>query len=174
MGIRPSYSAQCSYLQEQPMYNFKKDLKRGDAGEAEFGKIFPVSLIKNTNKYGVDFIIPSLEKTLELKTEYYVSDNFFFERYGDIDKKTPGGPWRALIEHADYYCHYFPKMNSYYVFDTQELVFELDRLVEGRNLLKHVNQGNNGAYVSGGYLIPKTWVSKLYLDIKQAGSRLAR
>ena len=131
--------------------NFSKDLKIGANGEEQFHKRFQVALIKQDG-LKADFTVSNKDGSgLELKTDTYDSPNFFIERYSDLWKQTPGGPFQA-IKHSKYFAYYFINKNTYYLFDLELLVPALEEYISNKNPRK-VDVKNKG-YTTGGYVIP--------------------
>lgn len=142
-------------------FNFKKQLELGERGESLFMEKYPKKLIIYPGRE-YDFIESHSKKKIELKTDSYninKTPNFFFERYSSINKKSPGGPWRAVIDHVDIFCYMFVRHNVWYQFNNiPELVNRLETLTAHTGLCYVKNQG----WVTGGYKIPRTEVEDLY------------
>ncbi len=135
------------------MSNFQKDLKRGKVGEDTFHKLLP-----HLEKLGrtADFICPYTDATYEIKTDFTSTDNFFIERWSDVEKKKEGGPWRSKKEGTLYFIYLFPKLGIGYTFKSTALV----KAVEKMTGLRKVNVQNR-AWVTQGLLVPKKALAKL-------------
>lgn len=131
--------------------NFNKDLKIGANGEEQFQKRFQVALIKQDGLQADFTVSNKVGSGLELKTDTYDSPNFFIERYSDLWKQTPGGPWQA-IKHSKYFAYYFVNKDVYYLFDLETFVPELEAYIASKNPRKV--EVNNRRYSTGGYVIP--------------------
>ena len=141
-------------------WDFKAQLKVGDRGEELFLERYPRKIeIYPGREY--DFTVKSSRETIELKTDSYnmkKSDNFFFERYSDVTKKNPGGPWRAKKDKVDIFCYYFVRHNLWYEFrDIPELVKRLDKLTKQQSLIFIKNKG----WTTGGYKVKRSDVEDL-------------
>lgn len=128
------------------MADFKKDLERGAAGEAAFHKLKPH--LTRLDGRGADFVDPD-GKTYEIKTDSYVSKNFFVERWSDIDRKKAGGPWQSAEKKIDYFCYSFPKMGITYIFTVAALLSQLEK-IEKPNVRRVLNRG----WITLGWLVP--------------------
>jgi hypothetical protein len=143
------------------IWTFKDQLKVGDRGEQLFLEKYPRKLtIYPGREY--DFTINSSRETVELKTDTYninKTENFFFERYSDVTKETPGGPWRAKKDKVDIFCYYFVRHNVWFEFrDVPALITELNKLTKGKGLIYIKNRG----WVTGGYKISRDSLSDFY------------
>lgn len=142
-------------------WDFKKQLEVGDRGEQLFMEYYPRKLeIYPGREY--DFTVKSSREKLELKTDTYninKSNNFFFERFSDVHRKTPGGPWRSLKDDIDIFCYYFVRHNVWYEFrDIPELIYRLDDLTKKQGLIYIKNRG----WVTGGYKVDRDALDDLY------------
>ena len=145
--------------------DFKKDLAEGLKFEQEFLELFPARLIKNTTNLKYDFITPTQE-SLELKSDRYKTNNFFFERYSNLKTKTPGSVWQSSSHHVEYFCYWFVNQKKYYLFKVSELEIFLNKYVED-NKLKLIEIPNT-THTSAGYLIKQSVLkdSGLCLEIE--------
>lgn len=145
-------------------FNFNTQLKKGLDGEKLLLSRYP--WITKTDGLKGDFIVQG--KKLELKTDYYdpqERSTFFMERYSDIARKTPGGPWQALEHKCFYYAYFFPKRDIMYLFQTKQLV---DRL-ESLNLQRLIEVKNN-THITGGYIVERyLFLSKIWSYIYRDG-----
>lgn len=145
-------------------FTFKDQLVVGDRGEELFQQYYPTKLeLYPGREY--DFTCTETGKTVELKTDTYSlfkTENFFMERYSDIDKKEdkPGGPWRALKDNVNLFCYMFVRENVYFEFDiTQKLIDRLDEYTERKGLVYIKNRG----WITGGYKVPRKIVEEFYI-----------
>lgn len=141
-------------------WDFKKQLEFGDRGEALFAERYPRRLEIFPGK-AYDFTVLSSREKVELKTDSYnmdKSENFFFERYSDVSKESPGGPWRAKRDKVDIFCYYFVRHNIWYEFrDIPALVKRLNSLTKGKGLVYIKNRG----WITGGYKVKRSDVEDL-------------
>lgn len=139
---------------EERKFDFQKQLKFGQEAEALFAEHYPRRL-EPAKDLTYDFLISSSRQKLELKTDSYDSrrtPNFFMERYSDVARKTPGGPWRALKDKVDIFCYLFAQNRTWYEFRRiPELVEELNKLTKDMEIT-HIK---NRTWVTGGFLIPR-------------------
>ena len=135
-------------------WDFKKQLGVGDRGEELFLERYPRKLeIFSGREY--DFTLKNSREKLELKTDTYnikKSPNFFFERYSDVHRKTPGGPWRAHRDEIDIFCYMFVRHNIWFEFrNLPELVARLEVLTKKQGLIYIKNRG----WVTGGFKVKR-------------------
>ncbi len=143
------------------VWDFKVQLEVGSRAEELFLERYPRKLeIFPGREY--DFLVKSSRETIELKTDTYninKSSNFFFERYSDVRRKTPGGPWRAHKDSVDIFCYYFVRHNIWFEFrDIPKLISRLNDLTEKKGLIYIKNKG----WVTGGYKVPRDSLSDLF------------
>jgi hypothetical protein len=142
-------------------FSFQEQLKVGDRGESLFMERYPRNLdIYPGREY--DFTVRCNGKTVELKTDSFNMEktpNFFLERYSDVYKKTPGGPWRAKKDKVDIFCYYFVRHNLWYEFrDLPKLIKKLDKLTEKKGMIHVKNRG----WVTGGYTVPREELEEFF------------
>ena len=124
------------------MFYFDKSLKVGKEGEDRFFNHFSGRLIKADGlKY--DFVtVDGL--TLELKSDSYdmeKTENFFFERYSDFERKTPGGIWQSKSNEVDLFVYYFPQNDYFYCGNVNDIVESVETLqLDEKDLLKIPNK----------------------------------
>lgn len=152
---------------------FNKDLVRGENAQKEFRKVFPANLsTPDTRDY--DFVLPTSE-SLELKTDFHKTKNFYFERYSSIETGTPGGVWQSAGKQVDYFCYWFKIKGYYYLFDTKDLLLFLTEYVALNNpkLIPVPNKRYNGdVYITQGYLIPESVIRNSDLCLQIAPEHL--
>lgn len=139
------------------MADFKKDLAFGKQAESVFLKRFP-QLIQTDGMKG-DFITPC-GTTLEVKNDRYCPikwQNYIMERYRS--KERPGGPWQALEHGADYFAYNFTKTGLLALFDTKELIKELEIVIERDRL--ELQGIENGTYTTRFYRVPRSTLDHL-------------
>lgn len=109
------------------MRNFQADLKRGQAGEADFLKMF--SKLVGTDGRKGDIVAP--DGKIELKTDFYPmtqTPNFFIERYSSVEVLSPGGPHQAKLHGCKYFVYYYTSSKTGYVFLVDDLLQQLEKL----------------------------------------------
>lgn len=108
-------------------FDFKKQLTIGSTGENLFLKHYAPDAGKaDGRKYDLTY----KEKKVELKTDTYPmqkTENFFMERYGSIEDKKEGGPWRANTDGVDYFVYFYLANKVFFWFETAPLVEFLDK-----------------------------------------------
>lgn len=141
--------------------NWINDLARGDVGEKDFLNTFPLyRKIDDSQMYEADFVDPA-GNTIELKTDYYSmqkTPNLAVERYSNIEKGTPGGPYR----HSDKLTHwvYYYKKNGVFLFyDALQLIEVIEELEPTLVTVK------NSTYTTGIYLIPRREVEECLTQV---------
>lgn len=104
-------------------------------------------------------------KRVEVKTDWYSLDDtefFFMERWSDIDKEKPGGPWQS-VDKTDVFVYLFIRDGVYFEFDdVPALVQRLEDLTSKLKLVRIRNRG----YTGGGYKVPLAELTDLYVDYR--------
>lgn len=131
------------------MHCFKNSLYQGLKGELQFQQEFPIQLTKLSGRRA-DFVIKNTTITIELKTDSYPSNNFFFERWSDVERKAAGGPWQSKEKGIKLFIYYFINENRWFIFNTVDLVEYLDQIVLDKRLVSI----QNSSWQSQGYIIP--------------------
>jgi hypothetical protein len=147
------------------VFNFRSSLKQGKDAELEFKNLHPyLNLqLEQTNDFDFTMISDGELKKVELKTDFHVSDNFFFEYYSCNVKKSPGSLWQSDIKHVDWFIYWFKKTNEIYVFDLREILPVVEKLIKDKNL--KTIQIKNSTHTSEGYLIKKTLLQDYMFEI---------
>lgn len=158
-------------MQKKPP-DFTHDLLRGQVGETLFEALCGGAVMRNPHKGGGDFICRLSGLQLELKTDFYDTENFFFEHYGAKEKLLLGGPWRASKQNISYFIYFFIRHGLIFVFDPEALSLALDEM--RRQLIIKETPVANGSFTTTGYIvrrsnpmlpiIEKIEVPKNYLD----------
>lgn len=143
------------------VWDFQVQLEFGNRSEELFAERYPRKLeIYPGREY--DFTVKCNGQKLELKTDSYnltKTENFFLERYSDVHKKTPGGPWRAAGDKVDIFCYYFVRHNTWFEFrDLPKLIKRLDELTANKGLVHIKNRG----WITGGYKVPRSALEDLF------------
>jgi hypothetical protein len=131
--------------------NFQKDLAFGKDAEAKFALRFPE--LKATSGMKGDFIMPC-GSVLETKEDRYCPNkwpNYIMERYRS--KEREGGPWQSKEHGAKYFAYNFNKTGMLVLFETEELVIELEKIVIEHKL--ELQGIGNGTYITRFYRVPR-------------------
>lgn len=133
-------------------FSWREQLQVGDRGEELLLEHYPSPLVVYpANK--ADFRRLSDGKLLELKTDTYSlehTENCFFERWGNLDKTKPGGPWRARKDSVPIFIYYFVRHNIWLEWDTKELCKVLDKKCKKSKLIPVKTHG----WAVLGYKVP--------------------
>lgn len=128
--------------------NFSADLLRGQKGESAFHSLYPH--LTRLSGRDADFIDETTGETYEIKSDYYDSPNFFMERWSDVDKAKPGGPWQSAQKSITYYVYLFLKQGELYIFSVLDLIKQLEDI---KNPNARLIQ--NRSWTTMGYIVPK-------------------
>lgn len=140
--------------------DFNKDLKKGQASEHDFFMKYQEHLTRTDGRRG-DFEINKTSEVLELKTDYYdpeATPNMFMEYYSYNEE--PGGPWQAQKHGVAYYAYWFPNGDLLYLFNVDQLVKRLNKLIP--NLKPKLIK--NRQHTTTGYTIERKLLEDLCLD----------
>jgi len=144
-------------------FKFREQLAIGEAGEALFLEHYPEPLILYSGK-SADFIAIDSGDLVELKSDMYPMDkttNFFFERWSDVAKKKPGGPWQSRRNSVDRFIYMFAQDGTYFEFsDVGALCARLEELIVDLKPVKVYNT----SWVTEGYKIPRLLLTDLYVE----------
>lgn len=150
---------------DKKVFDFKKQLAYSHAQEAAFLNLYQGESLTLSLDRKWDYITENGLK-MELKTDTYdtvKTPNFFMERYSDISKKSPGGPWRSLEHGVDLFVYWFPSNKVYYEFqDLAELVKVLDVLTDKQYMMSVRNKG----WLTGGYKVLRESLQDLYKKVE--------
>jgi len=114
--------------------------------------------------HSTDFIRPDGLR-VEVKTDWYALDKtefFFMERWSDVDKEKPGGPWQSFGK-SDIFVYLFIRDGVYFEFPDMPAL--LDRLEELTATLKLIRIPNRG-YAGGGYKVAIKDLTDLFIDYR--------
>lgn len=137
-------------------HNFKLSLVKGDAGETAILKLLG-GLKKLDGRHG-DLLASNGQK-LELKTDYYdmqKSTNFFMERWSDVERQKPGGPWQAEGHECSLFAYYFVKNGTLFVWRLPELLKQLNSVLREKCLDKV--EVPNKSWTTVGYKVPRAFL----------------
>ncbi len=152
--------------------SFQASLSLGALGETLYFQANCGDLKKIDGMNG-DFIWSSTGEKVELKSDYYKMEktpNFFIERYSDKEKKTPGGPWRALQDGSTIFVYFYIQNLTYFTFRCEELcAFLTEQMLKEKCTPCDVV---NKSWTTLGYRVPRTAVEHLatkeYLTVKKS------
>jgi hypothetical protein len=142
-------------------FDFKSQLAIGKVGEENFAKAYPKATRTDGRKG--DFLTPNGD-LVELKVDSYSPDrslNFFMERYGNIERKSAGGPWQAFEGQVRYFVYAYASESKYYWFETIMLVQFLNEHINCFSSM-HVK---NTSWTGQGLLVPRTAVTHLTIEV---------
>lgn len=146
-------------------FGFKKQLAVGTAAEEAFLRGYREPIIL-AHSLSYDFRRISDGAKLELKTDTYDMHkypNFFFERWGNVDEKKPGGPWRARRDRVDAFIYYFSQHDTYFEFiDLKELCARADKVIKRKSTKEFLIK--NKGWITQGYAVPRSEFSDLYVQ----------
>lgn len=147
---------------DNKVFDFQEQLKLGNRGEELFLEAYPKKLIIYPGRDG-DFIEVNSGKKIELKSDNYninKTENFFFERYSNIETKTPGSVWQAIEHGCDIFCYQFIRHNIWFQFNNlPELANRLEEYQGDKSLIWIKNKG----WITGGFKIPRKLLEDLYI-----------
>jgi hypothetical protein len=146
-------------------FSWKKQLEVGQHGEHLLLTNYHTPLAPATT-LTYDFIRLVDGGKVEVKTDTYSmakTPNFFFERWGNVEEKKPGGPWRARRHGIDEFTYFFVMDYVYFVFSSpKELCARADKLIRQKG--SEEKYIKNRAYVTMGYALPREEFSDLYVE----------
>jgi hypothetical protein len=150
---------------EPTVFSFQKQLQVGSLGEDLLIRYYHMPIIKSQDrKY--DFLCVHTGHKIELKTDSYDITRtpfFFFERYSNSQKETPGGPWRAVQDRVPIFVYMFVKNNRYFVFkDMKKLLKKIDRDAD-KGIIQPVLIRNKG-WVTSGFKIDRMSIKEYWTE----------
>ena len=144
--------------------SFNASLARGQLGEMLYYQAHEGKLEK-LDGFKSDFKMVETGELIELKTDFYTmskTQNFFFERYSNLEKGSPGGPYQAQVNGSNLFVYFYVNDMTFYEFKTDDLVAALDKLIP---TLKP-SDVKNSTYVTRGYLIPRGIIKDIATERK--------
>lgn len=132
------------------IFSFIHKRTQGRRGEADFLTFYPAAQKSPDLVY--DFILDG--QKIELKTEFRTlaqTPNFFMERYGNLEKLSPGGVWKSANKNIKWYVVYFIYDKTFFWFRAKLLKAFLDKFIKGEKP-KYID---NKTYKTVGYIIPR-------------------
>jgi hypothetical protein len=143
---------------------FKTQLRLGQMGEMMFEQAFQGKYEKLDGK-GSDFRCTSTGVGIELKTDFWSlasTPNFFIERWSDVEKKKPGGPWQALEKGSTRFYYFYVPDLTLFEFDTASLVSALEPIIVS---IKPFDVKNE-RWTTQGFRVPRELLKDQYTEIK--------
>jgi len=137
----------------EKIFDFSEQMKSGDAGERLFVKAY--SNLSPVKSQDLRYDFSTSIGTVELKTDLYPmsqTKNFFMERFGDMNAKKSGGPWRSHEDKVDYFVYFYTSDLTFFWFKTPELIAIIDGLTNKRR----ERWVRNKAWTTLGYVIPRS------------------
>lgn len=145
------------------LFDFQKQLNIGNQGEQDFIKFYPeLSPVKSVDRK-FDFILGN-NLTVELKTDSYNmmnTENFFMERFSDMQKRTLGGPWRAKRDRVRYFVYYYSQNGTFFWFETDQLCDVLKKEIATKKYKPKIIR--NKGWNAKGYTIPREKLKHIIL-----------
>ena len=140
------------------VFSFQKQLNIGNVGETLFLRFYKNLNPSKSEDRTYDFNLGD-GTTVEVKVDTYDSPNFFMERYGNIEKMTDGGVFRAAKDGVTHFVYLFINEMTFYWFDSAQLVNFLNKNLDNyqsRNIA-------NRTWTTFGYLVPRVDIESLAL-----------
>lgn len=140
-------------------FKFSASLKVGQVGETLFFEA-NCDHLKREDGRARDFTDIKTGEGIELKSDCWSmqdTPNFFMERYSNVDKKTPGGPWQSLANGTRYFIYFYLSNLTYFTFE----VFELCRFLEQNEDKWEAKEVENPKYKTLGYRVPRAAIEHL-------------
>jgi len=112
-----------------------------------------------------DFTLIETGQGVELKTDYWAmskTPNFFFERYSDKARQTPGGPWQSIENGSDLFCYFYVKDLTFFRFETVPLVEALEEIIKTISPTDIMNK----TYITQGYRVPRALLKDISEEFK--------
>lgn len=148
-------------MSNQKTFGFKTQLGIGARGEARFATWYAPSNVTQTNGRRGDFA-SNAGLIIEVKSDSYTTArtmNFFMERYGNVEKLKPGGPYQSVEHGCTYFVYSFADGHTYW-FELETLLPWLEANIETYKARFIQNRGYSGM----GYLVPRA--DLLHLCVK--------
>ncbi len=144
--------------------SFQSSLALGQIGETLYYQSHEGKLEK-LDGFQSDFKMVETGTLVELKTDYYAmskTPNFFIERYSNLEKQTPGGPYQAITHGSTMFVYFYVRDLTFYQFETSNLIEAFYRILP---TLKPT-EVRNSTYITQGYLVPRVMLKDIYQERK--------
>lgn len=142
--------------------SFKSSLKLGELGQAMYHQAHQ-GIIEPTDGFKCDFKMITTGEAIEVKADYWSMNktpNFFFERYSDKDKGSPGGPWQSQAHGTNIFVYIYVQNFTFFTFQTDQLVEALEKIIP---TLPHTDI-KNSTWITRGYRVPRELLKDLYVQ----------
>lgn len=140
-------------------FKFSPMLRVGAVGETLFFESHCDELVREDGRLR-DFSYKLSGDGVELKTDMWdmkATPNFFMERYSNVEKQSPGGPFQSLANGTRYFIYFYLSNLTYYVFDTKSLC----EFLEANAHTFEEKLVENQKYSTLGYRVPREAVAHL-------------
>lgn len=148
-------------MTDKKVFDWKTQLAIGEEGERIFAEHYHDKPLTKIEAHYADFKTKEGE-VLELKTDTYPmskTPNFYFERYSDMKKKSPGGIWQSMDKGVQVFCYFFKSDGVYFEFrDMPALKQCVEDYIRDKSYVIIRNKG----YSSQGYKIPRSLLNHLW------------
>lgn len=139
-------------------HSFKVSLEKGRLGENFL--IANMEGMRALDGRRGDLLTPE-GYIMEVKTDGYdmaKTKNFFIERWSDIIKGKPGGPWQSKEHGVDLFAYLYIKNATVFIFKLDSLLTALEPLVADMKLIDIQNK----SWLTQGYLIDRSLLKGVY------------
>jgi hypothetical protein len=146
-------------------YGFERQMSIGEQGVRFLLDRFPGVLEATSGRHG-DLRIRKTNDLIEVKTDSHLfseTPNFFFERFSNLDRQTPGGPWQAKANGCKYYAYLFLEESKLYVFNVDSLLAYLESIIPVRSPVNVLQKGSG--WTTQGYGINRNQFKDLYKEV---------
>ncbi len=146
------------------VHNFAASLLEGQKGEEMFAAAF--TNLERTDGRKHDFICRLTNQSYELKTDSYSMEgtgNFFIELYSIFGTQMKsGGPTQAFENNTDYWCYFYVKNHTAFIFNTWALNAWL-----GKNAANYTEiKVKNDTWTTYGILVWRDDLAHLYKEVE--------
>ena len=154
-------------------YGFHEKLRQGNLAELFFVCLFDGKIKTDSSRGRIaDLRIVNTDsnfdhKSIELKTDFYISNSVFMERFNKtwhhkfgrwmkLKEPVSGGVWRAVEKGNDLMAYFLPQYRTIAFYNSIKLKNTIEHLIESADLKSiliksHSHQGE-------GYLLPRNWL----------------
>lgn len=161
------------------MANFHRCKEIGKNGEEFLANLYANEWEKLDGKQGdlltkEHALIPNPVK-IEVKSDNHpkalaaftsnTTPNEFHERYSNLDKQSPGGPWQALEHNCPVFMYFFTcgDVRLLSIYNTEKLITRLEDIIDSGKYKGH--KVFNKTYLTWGFAIPRTELSDLHTTL---------
>lgn len=145
------------------MFDFKKQYAVGQQGAAVFEAHWPSRVLHHEDRRGPDYV-DARGRIIELKCDTYSmtdTPHAFLERWGNLQRGTPGGPWAASEKGCTTFVYLYLPDRVWLVFeDLGALVKRLDLVTRQMKPVRIANK----SWVTVGFKVPRSELTDLYRE----------